>query len=128
MGEMSNEERNKIMDQFLTTCEKLKSWNEHQGEFVIYGRIEDQLPAIRECDRKARAWDELEKWTKERDWTSTGASYIRTFQLKMAELLSPPKPKSVYDKVRDMARHMTFNGTIVTNHFLKKIDRLEAEE
>ena len=101
---MENEKRNRIMDGLLSILD--------DGDDGHFSAKSNQAAAIRECDRKARAWDELEKFVETpivsdifRDGPDYGwvlAAY-KNVQEAMRVLLSPPQPKDpLEERVKSM--------------------------
>jgi hypothetical protein len=94
---MENEERNRVMDNI---------WNKEPKALEYDAWRKEQVEAIRECDRKARAWDGLEETMLSLrviyQKGDTPDEIIRmTLQRalhKMAELLAP-RPKNPLEEL-----------------------------
>ena len=118
---MKNEERNKSMDEYKTIF--VPPLLPH-GVPILHLAEESHIDkAIRECDRKARAWDELRMWLRDKDVPNT--EYVLH---KMDELLDPPKPKSKLERLKKIVIDRQNCGKCWTREtILLEIDRLEQE-
>jgi hypothetical protein len=114
---MENELRNDLMDEYF--------------EAYDFRGVHAQ-DAIHACDQKARAWDQLKqlaiKWEKQ-----TPPIYIPNLVKVMSDLLTPPKPKSKLERLRDFVRVRgsswpTFPPMIRESDILDMIHKLEAED
>jgi hypothetical protein len=118
---MTNEERDKRMDEFFSTTEaSLHMWSPEGLQ---------RRDAIRECDRKARAWDELEKQLDDCKLTT---HMTKNIQNLMSELLAPPKPKSKLERLKEFVDskikgYPSFPPMIRHSEIMDEILRLEQE-
>lgn len=122
---MKKEERNRQMDLFIEAFDKadLDIW---------VSKNDPGAEAIRECDMKARAWDDLEEWlvalhfSKDENETTKTLGWVKQ---KMDKLLAPPKKKSKLERLR--AWILKGNGSYsqrTISAILAEIDHLIAEE
>lgn len=92
---MDSEERNAAMDTMLAEISK------HNGYWVLYGDMPTD-EAVRECDRKARAWDALQEWVNNNaNWMGSysGIFIQNKVQKAMSRLLPSSQPKDPLDEL-----------------------------
>jgi hypothetical protein len=117
--ELTNEERNEIMDRLIHKRPDL------DGEMFGTGFSD----AIRECDRKARAWDALEGRIKSRTRAASISPVYRTWNVdllqEMTKLLAPPKPKNKLDRLAEFAK--TWPQMVPIEDLINEIESLKEE-
>lgn len=97
---MENERRNMLMDRILDPEGNFKD-----ARMVEIDKDREGYAAIRECDRKARAWDKLKRWLSSRTrWSYRDREVLRVVLEVMADLLAPPKPKSKLERLCEFAK------------------------
>ena len=124
---MKNEERNDKLD-------TIREWVARRGQAWI-PIAEKFADAIFDCDRKARAWDELEQFAAvgrdAKELTDDYRDFWGDVCGKMAELLAPPKPKSKLEMIKQHALKTSFEraGMVVVHlkELLDELERLEKE-
>ena len=120
---MENEERNRIMDDILTQCSR---FNYPEGE------------AFKECDKKARAWDELEKEMERQEkvcLSQTNITMFRNIRRYMAKFLSPT-PKDPLEELEawvitqqiGQAFFQNSQAAATMEHVLAKIRELKEKK
>lgn len=124
---MKNDERNRLMDAYSSR------FTGHCGSFGSFtATFEQDSPldkAIRECDRKARAWDALEDYAQKNNYMLMLA--------EMQKILAPPKPKSKFQWLRHTVDRLAMKSLrcgqtygpayVLYDDLVTEIDRLDAE-
>lgn len=115
---MTNEEQNRVMDQFF-------EHNRHHVPLVS----PQEMGAIRECDRKARAWDELYEWVQRSD--------VKMDLVKAAmDGFLAPTPKDKLERLEEKVLSLKATSLvkvncdhlILANDVLAEIRRLKEEK
>lgn len=113
---MKKKERNDRMRQYL------------KMDFSAIECGAEYRDAIRECDRKARAWDALEEQIPKMSGNMDFYKALNLINATMINLLCPPKPKSKLERLREFIEGGCNRTDICFKDILDEIERLEAED
>jgi hypothetical protein len=121
----------------MTREERVKDWLDNDMAMNVFERAEWKT-GIRELYHKAVAWNDLERRLP--GYVALGANFIKTLnaiQSLMAELISPPKPKTKLERLKELVdTHKKFlwnypgndhGDAILLTDLLYEINKLEEE-